>query len=83
MTKHTLNLNDTVWVRLTAEGHAIYAERWRSLWPDLTAERSAPVEDEAGWSEWPLWALMAWFGSHISLKSPPPFEPEMRIKPLP
>lgn len=45
------NINDNVWVRLTAHGEA------------LANGRGSEVD--GGWQRWQLWCLMAEFGQHL------------------
>lgn len=83
------NINDTVRVRLTDYGRAVLRDDWQSTTNIYYAspERSAalrgeykpPKEDEDGWSEWQLWALMAAFGDRMNLVFPLCFETEIEI----
>ena len=72
------NINDTVRVRLTDHGRAVLRQDWESTTniyygrPEQRAirgEYKPPKEDENGWSEWQLWALMNAFGEHTWLAS--------------
>jgi hypothetical protein len=68
-----LNINDTVRVRLTDYGRAVLRDDWQSTTNiyyarpeqrEIRGEYKPPKEDENGWSEWQLWALMEAFGEH-------------------
>lgn len=74
----TFNVNNEVWVRLTAEGklqlrHARedLAKTWR-----LPLEKfpEPPAEDENGFSRWQLWHLMSQLGPHLFNGCKVPFE---------
>jgi hypothetical protein len=78
------NINDTVRVRLTDYGRAVLRDDWQSTTniyyarPEQRAirgEYKPPKEDEHGWSEWQLWALMEAFGERCRLS----FETEIEI----
>jgi hypothetical protein len=82
------NINDTVRVRLTDYGRAVLREDWHSTTniyyasPEQRAirgEYKPPKEDEHGWSEWQLWALMEAFGEHTGNGCRLSFETEIEI----
>lgn len=52
--KITLNVNETVKVKLTDRGRAI-----------LLKEKYPKDEDSLGYSKWRLWELMSIFGEHL------------------
>lgn len=62
------NINDTVRVRLTDYGRAA-----------LRGEFKPPKQDEDGWSDWQLWALMQAFGDRVNVGFPLCFETEIEI----
>lgn len=74
----TLNINDTVKIRLTDRGREIYQD-FRARMRSAAEIRDRP-EDSEGWSSWQLWQVMSTFGGdHASLGSLPPFM-EMKIE---
>jgi hypothetical protein len=82
------NINDTVRVRLTDYGRAVLRDDWQSTTniyyarPEQRAirgEYKPPKEDEHGWSEWQLWALMEAFGEHTGHGCRLCFETEIEI----
>ncbi len=82
------NINETVRVRLTDYGRAVLRDDWQSTTniyyasPEQRAirgEYKPPKEDEHGWSEWQLWALMEAFGDHTGLGCRLSFETEIEI----
>ena len=82
------NINDTVRVRLTDYGRAVLRDDWQSTTniyyarPEQRAirgEYKPPKEDENGWSEWQLWALMEAFGEHTGNGCRLSFETEIEI----
>ncbi|MGL6052627.1 MAG: hypothetical protein ACRC16_22045 [Aeromonas salmonicida] len=71
----TLNINDSVKIRLTAPGLEIYRNQWRPH-----GDGKSPLQDSEGWSSWQLWQVMQTFGgAHVALTEPPPFV-EMKIE---
>ncbi len=76
------NVNDKVRVRLTEHGKTLHREDHAKFWAHLGKKEPpyiSPGEDENGWSEWQMWALMQDFGPHMTLGSPVPFETEIEI----
>lgn len=79
----TINLNQTVRVKLTDKGRRINEQIHHAFVAALKERNSKitlpaytpPVEDADGWSNWQLWDLMARFGWYIDLGSAEqPFE---------
>lgn len=77
------NINDHVRVRLTKRGRELNRKRYDELmakWPGKPLyDYTPPKEDEKGWSEWQLWALMEEFGRHMCIGTETPFETEIGI----
>lgn len=75
------NVNNYVRVKLTEQGRALHAADHAMFWSK--AKRNVPyrppVEDDEGWSKWPLWSLMEAFGPHLSLGSVVPFDTEIEL----
>lgn len=66
---HVFNLNDSVWVQLTATGRAHLRER--------NNMRSETID---GWSEWIGWDLMHTFGPLMVMGGEPPFNMDIRLE---
>lgn len=69
------NINDSVRVRLTVDGHKALRINYRELyrgtnWERLNPYRS-PKEDADGWSRWQLWCLMQELGPHTHMGGRP------------
>lgn len=77
----TINMNDTVKVKLTEHGKQILKENHDMFWKDRAApyEFKLPKEDENGYSSWQLWGLFQEFGHKIGLGFKLPFETGMII----
>lgn len=65
----TINLNDTVRVRLTERGRRLLHEQRNALFAGASEQikaRLIPLEEDSdGRSEWTLWELMHEFGRHM------------------
>jgi hypothetical protein len=65
----TINLNDTVRVRLTERGRRVLHDQRSALFAGASEEIRARLlhleEDSEGWSKWTLWELMHEFGRHM------------------
>ena len=65
------NINDYVKVRLTTNGHQVYAAYKKKQEADIRAagveleSYDRHPEDASGWSQWQLWELMMIFGPHL------------------
>lgn len=66
---HVFNLNDSVWVQLTATGRAHLRER--------NEMKSETID---GWSAWVGWDLMHTFGSLMVMGGEPPFNMDIRLE---
>jgi hypothetical protein len=87
------NVNDFVWVRLTAVGRDIHRKdhddfvtalgrKWIDG-PEAARERfpyTPPAVDVDGWSKFQGWHLMKMFGPYIYLGGPNPFETTVRFE---
>jgi len=71
--KRQFNINEYVWVQLTAKGQQIYKEHYARL--NLPAEyQPGPKEKDAqGYSQFQMWDFMQIFGEHICMGSEPAF----------
>lgn len=70
-----LNMNDTVYVRLTKAGKAYHREHITKLRAKLKIDLEyRPPDEDEGWSRWQLWCLMEEFGPGTHLWSPLLFE---------
>lgn len=78
---NTLNMNDTVLVRLNDRGLRILREHHDALRqrvPKIAAwER--PAQDAEGYTAFQLWQLMNTFGPHIYLGGEVPFGMDIRL----
>lgn len=80
----TVNLNDKVWVRLTAEGRRRLREQHNALvraLPGLKLPEYTPPVEINGWSEWQLWDLMHRLGVFLWNGCQVPFETTIRLEP--
>ena len=71
------NVNQYVMVKLTSRGRALLKERYDDLmsqYDEPLYEFKLPEENDAGWSRWQLWHLMASLGKHCFMGPVPPFE---------
>jgi hypothetical protein len=69
----TLDVNDTVKVKLKPNGMRIYLDHYDN--------RLMPKVDADGYTKFQLWQLMAIFGPHIHLACDPPFETTIVVGP--
>ncbi len=80
------NINNTVKVKLTAEGHEIMRaqhQAYAEAFPGAFGEFKPKVQDADGWSEWQLWDLMNTFGRDVRMGNMKlPLETEIEI-PIP
>lgn len=79
----SINMNDTVKVRLSARGLEILRRNHENELGAL-AERypfKAPDVDADGWSVFQLWVLMREFGAHLYNGVRMPFDAEILIPP--
>jgi hypothetical protein len=70
------NMNDTVLVRLTPEGH----EQYRKSWNELRLEPPPLKSEEDGWTRFQLWDLCNTFGPALYNGSRVPFETTIRLE---
>lgn len=73
----SVNVNDSVWVKLTDEGRAHHQRHYETRYPML--KYRAPDESADGWSKWQIWSLMQEFGEAIYMGGPVPFETTIRF----
>lgn len=78
MTDAEINVNDTVWIKLTDDGRA-YHRRWYDALPHPMPPYRGIEEDAQGWSKWQLWRLMHEFGGALYNGCKPPFESNIRL----
>lgn len=81
------NINDCVRVKLSDFGRGIlykqHAELVKFVFDRNPNAQPIPFEineDEQGWSQWQLWALMAKFGPYISMVTPAPFASDIEFE---
>lgn len=67
--KFNVNINDNVYVRLTARGRSILLENAQPV----------PVPDADGYTRWQLWDLMQTFGKYLFNGSIVPFETDIAL----
>gem|GEM_PF-1734656 len=73
----SLNVNDTVKVKLTDLGREVH----KAYWEPFSAGRYLPPKvDPDGFSDFQLWDLMATFGHKIRMGMDVPFETNIRVK---
>jgi hypothetical protein len=78
-----MNLNDTVYVKLTDYGRELMLKNYDALWAGRAVppyKFNLPQEDADGFSRWQLWALMQEFGPHICLGMRHPFDLIIRLQ---
>ena len=80
-----INMNDTVYVKLTDRGREIMRkniEEMNNSLPEGAVKFPFKTkrEDEDGWSEWQLWCLFQEFGEYVSMVKENPFDLNIRIK---
>lgn len=68
-----MNVNDYVWVKLTAVGHRRLESNFRALGLDRMRTYEPPKEVE-GWTKFQLWELMHEFGGVMFNGAQVPFE---------
>ena len=76
------NVNDFVWVRLTALGRKTHRSWFRELFSGaLRIPVFTPAKEDAkGWSRWQLWELFQVFGKHMGNGFPLMFKTTMRVE---
>ena len=76
------NLNDYVFIKLTAVGKEEHKRQYDELNKSLKNPRSynPPEEDVNGWSKWQLHTLFSNFGHMIYLGCDPPFETTIKLE---
>jgi len=78
------NINNKVKVKLTQNGRDELKRQHEELWKDIPKgppyEYRPPHENKDGWSEWPLWCLMASLGHMCSMGPNVPFETEVLLE---
>ena len=82
-TMRTMNLNDTVLVKLTDHGRELMRKNYEALWAWHAVppyEFKLPKEDADGFSKWQLWSLMQEFGAHIHMGMRNPFDLTIRVQ---
>lgn len=75
------NVNAYVRVKLTDRGRELHRQQYDELkatCPRLNLKYRPVIEDEEGWSEWQMHAVMWRFGKYM-IGSPLPFEPDIEI----
>ena len=76
----TYNINSTVKVKLTDYGKKLHKQTWSSILAGTDIKLPKLIEDDAGYSEWQLWELMAFFGNNLYLGNQHlPFETDILI----
>lgn len=76
----SLNINDTIKVKLNEVGLAIYADRAKETnkkFEENNIKYRCPIfpkRDDKGFVEFQLWDLMNLYGKHLELALTPPFE---------
>ena len=79
----TMNLNDTVLVKLTDRGRELMRANHDALWANYKVppyEFKLPKEDAEGFSRWQMWSLMQEFGPHIHMCMQNPFDLTLRVE---
>lgn len=80
-----ININNTVWVRLTDKGYqhrADYHNRWLGAIPNLvrrTADDFKAEADSEGWTEFQLWCFMEEFGEVTKIGFDLPYHTNIRF----
>lgn len=77
----SLNLNDTVRVKIKPEGVELLRREYEARFADYpkVGPYTPPKVDNDGYSRWQLWSFMQDFGPHIHLGMLPPFETEILL----
>lgn len=82
----TINLNDSVKVKLTDHGKDIYFHQYDELNEHIKRsggkliEPKMPRVDAEGYTSFQLWHLMELYGPHIHMCSPLPFDVNIVIE---
>jgi len=84
MDKHKFvefNINDYVWVKLTAFGREAHLKDSKAFWDMVQVNRPyhPPKEDEEGWSCWQLWHLESTFGQLHHMGGELPYKTTIRL----
>ena len=74
----TINMNDTVYIKLNDMGRNILRRNHDSL-ATISPYRE-PREDADGYSKWQLWELFQEFGIEVGIGFEIPFDTNIRIK---
>jgi len=77
----SVNVNDSVWVKLTDAGRLIHRrehDELRKQVPSL-GRYERPKKYPGGYVKFHLWELMQLFGPHIIMGAPMPFSTEIRF----
>jgi hypothetical protein len=76
-----INVNDSVWVKLTDAGKLIHRrehDAMRQQFPSL-GRYKPPKQYPGGYAKFQMWELMQYFGPHISLGAAVPFDTEILL----
>jgi hypothetical protein len=75
-----MNVNETVWVRLTDLGRSIHRKNHEEIFKGFNSKPPyrAPIEIN-GWAGFQLWVLMREFGAQCGNGCSTPFETEIRL----
>ncbi len=60
-----INLNDTVYVKLSAKAHEALERDYNEIMKGWKCLYRRPEEDTEGWSKWQLWDLMQRIGPNV------------------
>jgi hypothetical protein len=80
---YKINLNDTVFVRLTERGRKSHKKYYEEFFKSVGLPQSrytAPAEDEEGFSQWQLHDLAFHFGKDMSIGVNTPLETTIYVK---
>ena len=73
-----ININDHVWVKLTADGLETLRKMHRA--EGLPGDWKPPQTNDWGWTRFQLWILIQTFGPTIEMTGPSPFDHIMRFE---
>lgn len=77
---YDFNINETVKVKLTDVGRQILKKDREEFWLNRSNRPfNPPKEDDEGYSEWQMWALMQAFSHHIGMSEFAPYDTTIKI----
>ncbi len=75
------NVNDYVYVKLTAHGYEILRKNWEYFGTDILFQEPKESVEYPGYVQFQMWELMREFGPHLGVGTPLlPFEMNIKLQ---